>query len=128
MNPKEIVLSFWEAMQSNDFYKASEWLSHDFQGSWPQSSEIIIGRSNFAEVNTCYPANGKWLFEINSIVCEGSTVVTDVSITDGVQKARAITFHTVESGLITKQVEFWPDEFDAPQWRSKWVKILKPKY
>ncbi|MDF9401712.1 nuclear transport factor 2 family protein [Vibrio sp. 1180_3] len=124
MNPKDIVLSFWEAMQSNDFYKASEWLSEDFEGFWPQSSELITGRSDFGDVNSYYPANGKWLFEINSIICEGSQVVTDVSITDSVQKARAITFHTVENGLICKQVEFWPDEFDAPEWRAKWVKIV----
>ena len=127
MNPKEIVLSFWEAMQSNDFYKASEWLSEDFEGFWPQSAELIIGRSNFAEINACYSTNGKWLFEINSIICDGSKVVTDVSITDGAQKARAITFHTVENDFICKQVEFWPDEYDAPKWRSKWVKILKNK-
>ncbi|HGS5466337.1 TPA: nuclear transport factor 2 family protein, partial [Vibrio parahaemolyticus] len=27
MNSKEVVLAFWEAMETNDFAKASEWLS-----------------------------------------------------------------------------------------------------
>jgi hypothetical protein len=111
-------------MKTNDFKKASEWLSEDFEGFWPQSSELIVGRNNFFAINSYYPANGKWLFEINSIVCENDTVVTDVSVTDGIQKARAITFHTIKDNLIKKQVEFWPDEYPAPEWRSNWVKIV----
>ncbi|EOX1528435.1 nuclear transport factor 2 family protein, partial [Vibrio cholerae] len=97
MNSKDVVLSFWNAMKTNDFAKASEWLSLDFEGFWPQSGELILGRENFVAINAHYPANGHWLFDIHSVVCEGDSVVTDVSITDGVQKARAITFHTVEN-------------------------------
>ncbi|MFV3351870.1 nuclear transport factor 2 family protein, partial [Aeromonas veronii] len=69
MHPKEVILSFWNAMKSNDFVKASEWLSLDFEGFWPQSGELILGRDNFVAINTFYPANGLWLFEIHSVVC-----------------------------------------------------------
>lgn len=124
MKPKEVVEKFWETMGTNDFYKASEWLAEGFEGIWPQSSERIVGRDNFGAVNTGYPAHGTWSFQINAIVAEGDQVVTDVSITDGVQKARAITFHTVVDGLIQKQVEFWPDDYPAPEWRAQWVEIL----
>ncbi|HFG1933558.1 TPA: nuclear transport factor 2 family protein [Vibrio cholerae] len=124
MNSKDVVLSFWNAMKTNDFAKACEWLSLDFEGFWPQSGELILGRENFVAINAHYPANGHWLFDIHSVVCEGDSVVTDVSITDGVQKARAITFHTVENGLIIKQKEFWPDEMLPQAWRAQWVKIV----
>ncbi|MGT3832184.1 nuclear transport factor 2 family protein [Vibrio cholerae] len=124
MNSKDVVLSFWNAMKTNDFAKASEWLSLDFEGFWPQSGELILGRENFVAINAHYPANGHWLFDIHSVVCESDSVVTDVSITDGVQKARAITFHTVENGLIIKQKEFWPDEMLPQEWRAQWVKIV----
>ena len=125
MNSKEVVLSFWKAMQTNDFYKASQLLSEDFECFWPQSTELIVGRENYAKINTYYPAKGKWDFKINSLIGEETQVVTDVSVTDGVQKARAITFHTVENGLIRKQVEFWPEDFEAPEWRSEWVKKIE---
>ncbi|HGS4620955.1 TPA: nuclear transport factor 2 family protein [Vibrio cholerae] len=124
MNSKDVVLSFWNAMKTNDFAKASEWLSLDFEGFWPQSGELILGRENFVAINAHYPANGHWLFDIHSVVCEGDSVVTDVSITDGVQKARAITFHTVENGLIIKQKEFWHDEMPPQEWRAQWVEIV----
>ncbi|MCD6160782.1 MAG: nuclear transport factor 2 family protein [candidate division Zixibacteria bacterium] len=125
MTAKEVVLAYWKAMEGNDFYKASVCLSEDFECYWPQSSELIISRENFAEMNTNYPANGTWRFNINSVVCEGNQEVSDVDITDSIVSARAITFHTVENGLITKQTEFWPDNYDAPEWRRKWVKIVK---
>ncbi|MGV2840786.1 nuclear transport factor 2 family protein [Vibrio cyclitrophicus] len=124
MKPKQVVLGFWDAMRTNDFAKASEWLADDFQGHWPQSSELTTGRSNFTAINSEYPANGVWEFELNSIVCEGDTVVTDVSVTNSVLKDRVITFHTVVDGLIQKQTEFWPDPFEAPAWRSQWVQIV----
>ncbi len=125
MNSKQVVLAFWEAMRSNDFVAASEWLTEDFEGQWPQSLERICGRKNFSAINTAYPADGRWEFLINAIVCEGDVVVTDVSISDGSVKARAITFSTVQNGLISKQVEFWPDDYEAPQWRAQWVKNLE---
>ena len=125
MTPKETILSFWQAMNSNDFHKASRWLSEDFQCIWPQSSEVIQGPQNFAELNAHYPSQGKWKFVVNEIIEENGKVVTDVSVSDGVQAARAITFHTVEKGLIQKQVEFWPDNYDAPAWRKKWVQICQ---
>ncbi|MCD4655263.1 nuclear transport factor 2 family protein [bacterium] len=125
MTAKEVVLAYWKAMMSNNFFKAGEWLSEDFECYWPQSSELIIGRKNFAEINTHYPANGKWRFNIISVVCEGNQVVSDVEVTDGAINARAITFHTVENGLIIRQTEYWPDNYDAPEWRQQWVEIVK---
>ncbi|MEZ8206930.1 nuclear transport factor 2 family protein [Vibrio splendidus] len=124
MTPKQVVLGFWDAMRSNDFAKASEWLAADFEGYWPQSSELTVGRDNFTAINSEYPANGVWEFTLNSIVCEGDTVVTDVSVTDSVLNDRVITFHTVVDGLIQKQTEFWPDPFEAPVWRSQWVQVV----
>lgn len=121
MQPKDVVKTFWETMNSNDFFKAAEWLSEDFECVWPQSSEIISGRRNFAEINTSYPTHATWKFKINSLIAEGDQVVSDVSVTDGTIRARAITFHTIKNNLISRQVEFWPDDFPAPEWRSQWV-------
>ncbi len=125
MNSKDVVMAFWDAMKTNDFIKASEWLSPDFEGFWPQSGELILGRENFAAINSYYPANGVWEFDIHSIISEGNIVVTDVSVTDSVQRARVITFHTIEKGLISKQKEFWPDPMEAQAWRSDWVKVIQ---
>lgn len=121
MNPKEVVLHFWKVMGANDFFAAAELLHEDFVLEWSQSGERIRGRENFARLNTAYPSGGKWRFEINRIVAEGDLVVTDVTVSDGTRNDRAITFSTVRDGRIWKQVEYWPDSFEAPAWRAEWV-------
>ena len=121
MNSKHIIEQFWKTMESNNFHAVAELLHDEFTLEWHQSRELIRGRDNFAKINTAYPSNGKWHFNINSIVAEGDIVVTDVSVTDGVVKDRVITFSTIRDGKIWKQVEFWPEPFEAPEWRSQWV-------
>ncbi|ODQ00457.1 MULTISPECIES: nuclear transport factor 2 family protein [unclassified Salinivibrio] len=120
MTNKDVVLAFWEAMQRNDFSKASEYFSDDYQCFWPQSGELIVGRDDFVALNTAYPANGLWQFSVYSCVAEGDRVVTDVGVTDGVVNDRVITFHTLKAGRIAYQQEFWPDDMPAPEWRSNW--------
>ena len=117
-----VVRRFWRAMASNDFYAASLCLTEDYRLHWPQSDEMIEGRKNFAEVNTAYPANGLWTFDLRRIVGEGDQIVTEVGISDGTMRATAITFHTVRGELIALQREFWPDPMPAPEWRAAWVR------
>lgn len=121
MTEKEIVLNFWKAMEGNDFFAAAECLTPDCEVIWPLTKEVIRGRKNFAELNSAYPAEGEWTFTIERILADGEQVVTDVVVSDGVRTDRAITFHTVREELICKQVEYWPEEYAAAQWRSKWV-------
>lgn len=116
-----IVTGFWAAMNSNDFAAAASWLHEDFVLEWPQSAERVRGRANFSALNSAYPAAGPWRFTINRLVSDGALVVTDVSVTDGVTFARAITFSEVRDGLIRRQTEYWPDPFPAPEWRAAWT-------
>ena len=124
IKPKEIIEQFWRAMESNNFYKAAELLHDDFILEWHQSGERIRGQENFAKLNTAYPTQGKWHFTINSIVAEGDVVVSDVSVTDGTLHDRVITFSTIRVGKIWKQIEFWPEPFEAPEWRAQWVEKI----
>lgn len=117
-----VVRGFWKVMASNDFHAASLCLTEDYRLHWPQSDEMIEGREAFAAVNTAYPAQGLWTFDLRRIVGEGAQIVTEVGVSDGVSRATALTFHTVRGDLIAFQREFWPDPFEAPEWRSEWVR------
>ena len=125
MNNKQILENFWSTMETNDFNAASQLLHDEFLLEWPQSGERIVGGENFAAINTNYPAEGKWRFSINDIVAEGDLVVTDVNVTDGKVIGRAVTFSTIRDEKIWKQVEFWPDRFEAPAWRAQWVQKME---
>lgn len=123
-NSKKIVEDFWTAMQSNDFRSVGEFLHDDFVLEWPQSGERIRGRANFVAVNENYPTQGRWQFTIHRILAEDNEVVSDIEVTDGVIAGRAITFSIVQDGKIIRQVEFWPDPFEAPAWRASWVERM----
>ncbi len=120
-DPKQVVAAFWAAMQTNDFRAAAALLDESYTLDWPQSGERISGRENFAAVNEQYPAAGPWRFTVHRLLADGPEVVSDVSVTDGAVQGRALTFSTVRDGLILRQVEFWPDPFEAPEWRREFV-------
>ena len=50
--------------------------------------------------------------------------VSDVTVTDGVQTARAISFFTVVAGKVARLVEFWPESYAAAANRSHLVEPL----
>lgn len=125
LTPTQVVLEFYRRMNTNDFTFAAELLSEDYILEWPQSAERIRGRAHFVAVNIEYPACGPWRFTLNRLVAGEDEVVTDVSVTDGTQSARAITFHTLRGGFISKQVEFWPENYPAPQNRQHLVEAME---
>jgi ketosteroid isomerase-like protein len=123
-NAIEVVSEFWRLMATNDFHAVSAVLSDEFVLEWPQSKERIRGAENFAKMNAEYPADGKWVFQINRLIGGESEAASDVSVTDGKQVGRAISFFTVARGKITKLVEFWPEPFDAPANRAHLVERM----
>lgn len=124
LSPVEVVKKFWELMATNDFHSVGAVLSDDFVLEWPQSNERIRGRRNFALMNEAYPAHGRWQFSVHRIIGNETEAASDVSVTDGVQHARAITFFGVADGQIVKMVEFWPDPFSAHANRSHLVEQM----
>jgi ketosteroid isomerase-like protein len=108
-----VVHEFWRLMATNDFASVAGVLAPTFVLEWPQSNERIRGPERFVTMNAEYPAHGPWRFTINRVVGDEGEVATDVSVTDGAQHARAISFFTVADGRITRLVEYWPEPFAA---------------
>jgi len=122
----EVVLEFWRLMATNDFHAVAAVLSPDFLLEWPQSNERVRGAEHFAQLNQQYPAHGPWRFTINHLVgCNSDEAVSDVSATDGVQTAKAISFFTVAHGKITRIVEYWPEPYAAPTNRAHLVEVME---
>ena len=122
--PAEVVREFWRLMATNDFNSVAAVLAPAFVLEWPLSKERIRGSERFARMNQEYPAHGTWQFTINRLVGDESEAVSDVTISDGVQVARAISFFTIVEGKITRLVEFWPEPFDAPANRKHLVEPM----
>jgi ketosteroid isomerase-like protein len=113
-----VVSEFWRRMASNDFASVAAVLAPDFVLEWPQSRERIRGAERFVAMNDEYPAHGPWVFAVHRIVGGASDAVSDVSVTDGVQTARAVSFFTVADGRIVRITEFWPEPFEPAAHRA----------
>lgn len=116
--PVDIVREFWRLMATNDFASVGAVLADDFVLEWPQSNERIRGAARFAQMNAEYPAHGPWRFDIHRIVGSEREAVSEVTVTDGVQTATALSFFSIERGRITRMVEYWPEPYDAPAGRA----------
>lgn len=110
-SPEFVVREFWRLMAANDFQQVKAVLAEGFVMEWPQSRERIRGGENYARMNAEYPTTGRWQFAIRRLVASVDSVVTQVSVSDGVQSAEPVSFFTVQGGKITQLVEYWPEPF-----------------
>ena len=121
----EVVREFWCLMATNDFHSVAAVLAPEFVLEWPQSKERIRGAERFARMNHEYPAHGPWRFTLNGLVGSEFEAVSDVTVTDGVQMARAISFFSIAEGKVTRLVEFWPEPYTAPANRAHLVETME---
>ena len=121
----ELVQEFWRLMATNHFRSVGSLLADDFTLDWPQSGERIRGRDNYAAMNEQYPTTtGRWTFTVNKLVGNDDEAVSDVSVSDGVQHARAISFFAIREEKIVRMVEFWPEPFAALENRKHLVEKI----
>jgi hypothetical protein len=118
-DPRELVRLWWDAIDRADFDAAIALMSPETIVDWPLSNERMLNPDAWKSVNQNYP--GRWFASIQSIVADGDIVVTTTEITDESILVLVISYFTVEAGLITKLVEYWPETYAAPGWRSQWV-------
>jgi ketosteroid isomerase-like protein len=81
---RQVVAQFWSTMDTNDSRAVGALLHDDYVLEWPQSSERIRGRANFAAVNEHYPAAGPWRFTVQQLIADEHGAATDVTVTNGV--------------------------------------------
>lgn len=122
--PIEVVRQFWRLMATNDFTAVGFLLAPEFVVEWPQSRERIRGAERFAQMNAEYPAHGRWSFTVNRLVGGELEAVSEVTVSDGVITARAISFFEIRQGKIVRLVEFWPESFEASSNRAHLVERM----
>lgn len=112
-------------MATNDFRSVGSILSDNFVLDWPQSGERIRGRDNYAAMNEQYPTTTcHWTFSVNRLFGNDHEAVSDVTVSDGVQNARAISFFEIREGKVVKMVEYWPEPFAPLENRTHLVERI----
>ena len=126
MSAREVLESFLAAMAANDWDAAAAHFADGFVVDWPCSGERITSRRDYAEVQRRYPAAGRWRFDVHAIVAEDDRAITELTVTDAEQSARAIFISDVAGDRIARQVEYWPEAYEPPGWRADLVERIDP--
>jgi ketosteroid isomerase-like protein len=119
---RQVVLGLWRAFDARDWDAASASLHEDVVVDWPVSAERIRGRENVLGVNRHYP--GDWTISVRRTVAEGDEVVTHVAVRLGGQTHHALSFYRLRDGRIASAVEWWPEPYEPPAGRERWVEPL----
>ncbi len=89
---------------------------------WPASREQVIGAANRREVYAHMPALPK--VSNRHVYGSGDLWVVEVTLTYGTKPFAAVLVFRFRDGKIAKEVGYWAEPFEAPDWRSAWVKRL----
>jgi hypothetical protein len=132
----------------------AEVLDPDYVQVIPQSGEIVRGVGNFEEMMRNWPSGGNRL--PGAVKAEVVTTVDYELITAGVGpfptfnlvrvegEGDTLTFYalirypdeqvwfdvsivTLQGGKIVKELSFFGPMFEAPEWRSRWAKVMTPE-
>jgi limonene-1,2-epoxide hydrolase len=126
MPARDLVESFWEAMRANDWDAAAGHFAAEAVIEWPCTGERMRSPAAWAEVQARYPAAGRWTFDLHRLVADGSTAVSECTVTDGEQAARVVAITEVEGDEIVRHTEYWTLAYEPADWRADLVERIEP--
>jgi hypothetical protein len=118
----ETVRALWRLMSEGRFREVAPLLADEFVCDWPLTRECIRGRDNDVALNEAYP--GDWRIEVEELFEREDRVVTRCRLEWQGQIDYAISFFSLRHGLILHEVDWWPEPYDPPPGRERWVELL----
>jgi hypothetical protein len=112
-----------EALNSRDLELFHAQFHDDAVMEYPQSGERIVGAENRRAVYGAFP--GLPAVEPRRIVVEGELAVVQARLDygDGADW-RAVFVFELRDGKIARETAYWPQPFDAAEWRADWVERI----
>ena len=119
-----VVERLWQLFDARDWEAAGELLDDEVVVEWPQSGERFRGRDNVLAVNRNYP--GDWRIVACRVLVEGDRAASEVRIAIDGRTDVAVSFYELRDGKILRQTDWWPEPYEAPAWRARWVEPIDP--
>jgi len=118
-DPGVIARSWWMHNDARDFTAAAALCATRCTIDWPLSGERFPTPGDWAAAMEHYP--GLWRCMVQTLVASEDRAVTIARIFDATTSVTAISLFRVTDGRITELVEYWPEPYDPPEWRARWV-------
>ena len=120
----EIAQEVWRKLGAGDWDGARALLADDYVQEWPQSRERIEGPDDALAINRNFPG-GMPTMTFRRATGSGEVVVLEVDLhyPDG-SRYQGVSVIQVHDGKVVKEVDYFAQPFDPPQWRAQWVKRM----
>jgi hypothetical protein len=111
------------AMVTNLDPDAEYELRHEeFVADMPQSGERIRGRDNMRAIQQAFPPDRAPTFRVRRIT--GTGEVWTVEATGDYGGETYLVVGIFDRGKIIRETRYYPQPFEAPEWRSQWVERI----
>ena len=114
----------WAASAVGDQAAEHEIYHDDAVCEYPQSGEVIHGRSNLQALRSHHPGRPSG-FAVRRIAGGGNLWVTEYVINYEGRRAYTVIVMQFRDGKVSHETQYFADPFadpfDAPAWRAQWV-------
>ena len=122
---RETVERVIEALNTRDLDLFHAQFHADSVMEYPQSGERIVGDENRRAVYGAFP--GLPHVAPQEIRVGGDLVVVEARLDYGDGTPwQAVFLFELRDGKIARETAYWPQPFDAAEWRAQWVERIEP--
>jgi ketosteroid isomerase-like protein len=111
-----------DGIDAGDTSIMDEVFHEDAVMEWPASREQVVGAQARRDVYAHMPVLPR--VSDRHIWGEGDTWVVEATLTYGDKPFAAVLAFQFKDGKIIKEVGYWAEPFEAPEWRAEWVRPL----
>lgn len=119
-----IAEQLWRAIGAGDWDGAKALMHDDYAQEWPQSGERIEGPDDALAIDRDFPG-GVPAMRFRRTTGSGELAVLEIELTysDG-SVYEGVSIVEVRDGKVARQIDYFAQPFEAPQWRSQWVRRM----
>src|SRR5207248_5290517 len=113
----------WAASAAGDQVAEHEIYHDDIVCEYPQSGEVIRGRSNLQALRSHHPGRPSG-FSVRRIVGKGNLWITEYVIIYEGKHVYTVSIMEFRDGKVSHETQYFADPFNAPPWRAQWVETV----
>ncbi len=120
----DLVTRFFQAFDARDWDAMRGFYLDEAVEEFPQSNERIVGVENIFEVMRNYPG----LPKVSKLKAYGSgdlVIAQELLRYGDGSEYHGATIFEIKDGRIAKETGFFGPNFEAPEWRSRWVERIE---
>ena len=113
----------WAASAAGDQVAEHQIYHEDVVCEYPQSDEVIRGRSNLQAIRSHHPGKPSG-FLVRRIVGKANLWITEYVIVYDDKRAYTVSIMEFRDEKVSHEIQYFADPFKAPAWRARWVETV----